>query len=156
RRKRRGWCRRSCRRSRPAPRSRRCSSAWPRSTPISRSTARAAPTSSRPPRGSSTRPAPAAPRSRNVWAIVWARGPTIAQTDSRSTELGGELEVAVVDAFEELALAARAPELDLGVALGAQANEHERRTDAHVDAGDGTGAAAIETVGEADERGELL
>ncbi len=67
--------------------------------------------------------------------------------------MGGELELAVEDPLEELPLAARAPELELGVAGGAQAQQHERRADPRRDRGDDVLAAPVQTVGDAQQRG---
>src|SRR5205085_7634272 len=57
--------------------------------------------------------------------------------------------------LEEVALATCAPLLELSVSLTGEPDHDERRADVHVDVIDRLAAAAVEPVGDAQERGQL-
>src|SRR3954468_2598391 len=67
----------------------------------------------------------------------------------------GDLELAVEDFLEEVALATRAPFLELGVAVAGQPDHDERGADVHLDVVDRLAAAPVEAVGDAQECSQL-
>src|SRR5581483_4213063 len=75
-------------------------------------------------------------------------------SSSRPSLGSAKLEIAFEHLLEELALAPRAPELELRIAFRVEPHDHERRPDAHVEIADGAAAAAVETVGKAQQRGK--
>src|ERR671910_3600224 len=69
--------------------------------------------------------------------------------------MAGHLELAPEKLLEQVALAACAPLLELGVVFPREPDHDQRRADSYVDSVDRLTAAAVEAVGDAQERGQL-